>query len=185
MLLIYCLTPSDWIQLLILIVVSLYTTFTYLLWRQQKANDTLSLRPWMHPKRLVFENNAAQPRIAFFLDNYGKLPAECKVHIKKVTLQQPDNTQDTFTPEKPGLLIVYPNSPDPISNFIFYINLNQNEDRLFVNGSRLELEVSLSYKTLTDKSQRYPYSYSAKLRINNFQREKGQQDTELLQVDSK
>jgi len=172
-------TTSDWIQLIALIVVGIYTTLTYFLWRQQKHQFRLAQRPWICPGDVTFHNDPALNELGIFLYNFGRLPAQCKVKVGKIKLK-PLPTKpfvDLISEEEVRDLTIFPFVPGVDSVFMFLMRLTTEQQSLLIDDCGIEIHVSISYKELTDTSKSYPYLYSAVLEVHQFKTNIGKQST--------
>ena len=169
---------SDCVQLLTLIVVSAYTVVTYRLFSQERDQFRLSLRPWIYPGDISFDRQEDDPTLAVLLYNFGKLPAMCSVSVDKLSIT-------TFPVQKVELVSIGKNQEFPIfphvqgvdSVFMFLIPLRPDQRIFFMHGSRLEFQIDIKYRTLTEKNAEYTYSYSATLKVGHFKDKAGKQST--------
>ena len=78
---------SEAILLLTAFILFVYTTVTYLLWRESKRQTALQTTPWLwlYLKESPTEYDLMDPERTLYLKNIGKGPAT-KIHIEGLTL---------------------------------------------------------------------------------------------------
>jgi uncharacterized ParB-like nuclease family protein len=182
------LNPSDWIQLVAVVVVLIYTTFTILLWNQQRKQFALAQRPWVNPTDISFNEFTSPPELAVILHNLGKLPALCRISIPRIRIKPlPDqeNCVELEITEIARPLTVFPHTSGVDSMFMYLMHLTPEQGAPLVDGARLEMDISIEYKTLTVDGARFPFSYSAILEVHHFDRKAGKQTTLIRNATAK
>jgi hypothetical protein len=161
-----------------MIVVSIYTYYTYQLFKSQKEQFRLSVRPWIYPGDIIYEYQPSDAKLAILLFNFGKLPALVKISVESITikpllLEQVKPVQVNMAREFP----VFPHVEGVDSVFMFFIPLTYDQSVLLIDGCRLEIPVKINYRSLTESGKDFPYSYSATLTVNSFKETMDKQST--------
>jgi len=173
-------SPSDWIQLFALAVVAVYTTLTYLLWRDQRRQFQLAQRPWVYPGDVTFHNDPKKPELAVLLYNFGKLPAFCNINVSTIDIKPfPDQPEQVhlISEKETRHLAIFPYIPEVDTVFMFLLPLTEEQRLLLIDGCRLDMTIDITYKDLTNPKEKYAYSYSATLEVHQFKAEAGKQAT--------
>lgn len=174
---------SECIQLATLIVVAAYTVATFIIIYQQKEQFALSLRPWIYPDDLTFENSADRPQLGIFFRNTGKLPAECDITPTSGKITLPGGSPvDLKFKKQPRPLTVYPHVQGVDTRYIFYIPIDETTNMILIDGCRVEVAVHIRYHLIHQAPSRKSYSFSANLEVEHFERNRGIQATMIRDV---
>jgi hypothetical protein len=173
-------TCSEWINLGTLIVVAVYTFFTYRLFSQQRDQFALGSRPWVTPEDIHFDKDPVQPKLTIPLFNFGRLPASCVVRVSQIVLTPFEAQSATLLPEdSPTEIPVFPNIQGMSTISRFVAPLKPDQRRLLIDGCQIQIDIQISYRSLTQKSSSFPYHYAAKMTVQHFQESATNQITQI------